>query len=1053
MAIQLKKVELQATALNLDPTQQAAVAHRAGPLLISAGPGTGKTSVLIEAALARIAQGQNPDSILLITYGRERASELRDAIALRTTQTMFEPLARTFHSLAYSIMKMKTGESYHEPILLSGPEQERFIKDLLEGDVEDGYRLWPSELQDGDDKKGNPLLTSGFIRELRDLIMRANERGISPQQLSMRGTNVGEKLWPAAADFWERYKEIMALREEGAADSKMRIDPSELINVAIAHLKNNETLRAQLQARFKTILVDEFQESDPAQRELLRLISGPDLVLAFDSDSAVGRFRGADPDGLSQEIDRYISEGATEINLNIAYRSAPKIFELGKQIASQFKLTNKNRNRECAYSSNPFETTLGSESLSVSKLTSQSEEAAFIAYHFKRAHLMEQIPYSQMAVILRSSGTQLAALRRAFAQVSIPVAGELETLSNNPAIAPFILLAKVATGEINLNLDTAERLLLSELGGADTISLRRMRTSLLATRDEELDKRSGTQMILDALDKGDIPIEDGGALTRIHDLLKKARAVSRKQGARAEDVLGVIWQNAQTSENELLSQAWRKSALRGGNRGANADRDLDAMIQLFDTAARFSERFPYSKPNQFFDAISNESIAGDVITAQGVRPGAVEILTVHSSKGRQWRLVAVAGLQEGIWPNLKQRSSLLGSERLVERERHGDLPRKELDVIAASALAEDERRLLHVALTRAQQRLLVTAVAREDDEPSHYFDEISDLVGGAELITEIPRPLTTSALIATLRREIHNSGIGSEKGVNAAQILAKLGAEGVQGADPLSWLGATPLSSDESVIPAKAQVPVSPSGAEMFTECGVKWFLEKNGGSNADSSAQILGSAIHEFARIKVADPSISHEELVEKLSNSWSLIDQSQGWISATSLNRAIKMLERFSRYHEQSPRTVVGAELDFSIDIGRATIRGNVDRIEVDSEGSFYVIDFKTGKNEISGEKAKSNLQLACYQLAVVLDGFKEKLGGSSSSGAELVYLAKDSVSVTTRKQPRIDPEEVQAKIEEIAIGMGASTFKATINKMCSNCVVKSSCPIQVNGRTVIS
>ena len=86
----------------LTPDQTAAVAHRGSPLVIHGGPGTGKTTVLVEAALARIAEGQNPDSILLLTFGRERASELRDAIALRTTKTMFEPLARTFHSLAFS---------------------------------------------------------------------------------------------------------------------------------------------------------------------------------------------------------------------------------------------------------------------------------------------------------------------------------------------------------------------------------------------------------------------------------------------------------------------------------------------------------------------------------------------------------------------------------------------------------------------------------------------------------------------------------------------------------------------------------------------------------------------------------------------------------------------------------------------------------------------------------------------------------------------------------------------------------------------------------------
>ncbi len=518
--------------------------------------------------------------------------------------------------------------------------------------------------------------------------------------------------------------------------------------------------------------------------------------------------------------------------------------------------------------------------------------------------------------------------------------------------------------------------------------------------------------------------------------------------ARPEDLLWAIWDNAKTSDNEKLSTAWRNTALRGGNRGAAADRDLDAMIQLFDSAQRFSERFPYSKPSAFLDELSRESIVGDIITAQGVRPDAVEILTVHSAKGRQWEVVAVAGLQEGVWPNLRQRSSLLGSERLVERERHGDLARLELDLIAAGALAEDERRLLHVAVTRARQALIVTAVQREDDEPSAYFEEL-DNTGDLDtpVITKVPRPLTTSALVATLRQNLSGGSADT-----AESILKTLSQSQIASADPAHWTGSLLISSTDTIVATGDLVPVSPSGAENFTECGVKWFLERSGGTNGDSTAQILGSAIHEFARIKVEDPSISEVDLIAKLESSWSLIDPTEGWISNSSLKRAVKMLERFSRYHAATTRDVVGAELNFKIQVGRAEIRGSVDRIEVDSDDNHYVIDFKTGKTQITAEKAKENLQLACYQLAVALDGFEKKLTTTSSSGAELVYLAKDSVKVTTRQQYKIDEAEVKAKIEEIAEGMGADTFQARINSMCENCVVKACCPIQREGRTVI-
>jgi superfamily I DNA/RNA helicase/RecB family exonuclease len=803
-------------------------------------------------------------------------------------------------------------------------------------------------------------------------------------------------------------------------------------------------LRAQLQARFATIMVDEFQESDPAQRKLLDLLSGPDLVIAYDANSSVGRFRGADPDGLKQVVDSYLEKGATQILLQNSYRCRPEIFEIGQKVTSAFRAPSVTRSRTCTYSAkpaldNPFTT---------ARLNSQSEEAQYIAYLFKRAHLMHGIPYSQMAVILRSAGTQASALRRAFAQVSIPVAGDLEALSTNPAIAPFILIARVATGDQPLNLDTCERLLLAEFGGSDSISLRRIRTALLAARDDATDTRGGTQLLIDAIDKGEINIEESSALTRVHELLLAARKVLTRKDARPEDLLWAIWDNAKTSDNEKLSTAWRNTALRGGNRGAAADRDLDAMIQLFDSAQRFSERFPYSKPSAFLDELSRESIVGDIITAQGVRPDVVEILTVHSAKGRQWEVVAVAGLQEGVWPNLRQRSSLLGSERLVERERHGDLARLELDLIAAGALAEDERRLLHVAVTRARQALIVTAVQREDDEPSAYFEEL-DNTGDLDtpVITKVPRPLTTSALVATLRQNL-----GGDSAETAASILKTLSQSQIISADPAHWTGSLPISSTDTVVAAGDLVPVSPSGAENFTECGVKWFLERSGGTNGDSTAQILGSAIHEFARIKVEDPSISETDLIAKLESSWSLIDPTEGWISNSSLKRAVKMLERFSRYHAATTRDVVGAELNFKIQVGRAEIRGSVDRIEVDSDGNHYVIDFKTGKTQITAEKAKENLQLACYQLAVALDGFDKKLSSTSSSGAELVYLAKDSVKVTTRQQYKIDEVEVKAKIEEIAEGMGAETFQARINTMCENCVVKACCPIQSQGRTVI-
>ena len=400
----------------LTPDQLAAVSHRGSPLVIHGGPGTGKTTLLVEAALARIAEGQNPDSILLLTFGRERASELRDAIALRTTKTMFEPLARTFHSLAFSIVKMKAKDD-PEPILLSGPEQESYIKELLQGDIADGYKEWPEDLHAA-------LTTNGFARELRDLILRASERGIDADELAALGKSEGEKYWQGAAAFWKRYLNSMVMREISATDAKMRIDPSELVSRAALHLHNNPDVLSALRSRFTTIMVDEFQESDPAQRALLAMLAGSDLIICADADSAVGRFRGADPDGLSAALDPY---RAKEIVFNSAFRSSSSIFDIGVRFAKSMKGSPVTRKRTCSNEN--------AGQVQVHRFRSGAEEAAFIAHQFRSAHLREGISYSNMAVILRSPGMQASSLRRAFSQVGIPVASELQALAGNPAIA------------------------------------------------------------------------------------------------------------------------------------------------------------------------------------------------------------------------------------------------------------------------------------------------------------------------------------------------------------------------------------------------------------------------------------------------------------------------------------------------------------------------------------------------------------------------------------------------------------------------------------------
>ena len=975
--VKVKLVRSPAKSELIAPEQLSAeqikiINHRSSPLLVLGSAGSGKTTTLVNAVASRIAQGLDANNILAITYGRQSASRLRDQIASANPQlhTVNEPIARTFHSIAFLILNDKLlSEDDNKYVLLSGAEQDALITELLKIDAQNLAKdpelgTWPKELIPA-------LTTRGFAKELRDFIGRATERGSSPQELIKYSQKYGQKYWPAICNFWDEYRKTLALRDGTTTTKLNRIDPSEIIIAAIEKLESNPKLLEKYRDIFQVIYVDEFQESDRAQRKLLKLLSGQELVIFADPASAVGRFRGADPDNLLSDLEQFgISN---KIVLGKSYRNvlAPK----------------------------------------VAALSSASEEANYIAHQFRSAHLKDGVPWSQMAVILRSPGAQVAALSRAFASNQIPVEidAAANSLADNPAIRPIITIAQIALGEIQLhasNWDQIEPLLYSEFAGADAISIRQMRIALTKEQKDE-NRKNSTELILEALTSPtvDLPWEQLTPLKRVNDLISQARK-SLAKSKDISDLLWSIWSNAKNYEGESISNLWQNQALAGGNKGAIADQNLDAVISLFEVARRFSERLPGAKPALFIDQLLGEKILADSITASAQRNEVVQIMTVHSAKGLEWQYVALAGMQEGSWPNLKQRGSLLGSERLVEIFRHGISNPDQLDAISASGLAEDEMRLLNVATTRATKELIITAISQEDNQPSRYFEKFA---GDDYQLTQNERSITQPALVAALRRMAMRSDSKDEI-LFATSALKTLASNGVRAADPKNWVGNLPISTQLPVISAKEQLRISPSSLESFSECGLKWMLEQSGGKDADSTAQVLGTAIHVIAAQLNQQPDLTLDQLESKLKGAWSLIDMNKGWIKDYEYRRAAQMLQKFYGWNINNQNTLVSVEERFEFKLGNAIVSGSIDRIELTSDNKYYIVDLKTGATAISYENARENKQLQTYQLAVVNDSFKNKLSHQEVAGAELIFIgdakAKDAAS---RPQEKVDADVV--------------------------------------------
>ncbi|MBN9620484.1 MAG: ATP-dependent helicase, partial [Actinobacteria bacterium] len=358
----------------------------------------------------------------------------------------------------------------------------------------------------------------------------------------------------------------------------------------------------------------------------------------------------------------------------------------------------------------------------VAVFRSASEEAAYLAGVLRRAYL-DGTPWSRMAVLVRSTARTLGVLRRAMITAGVPVAvrGDDIPLAEQPAVAMLLSLLRCALDPATLTEELAEELLAGPLGGGDSLHLRRLRRLLRQQFPDE--EGLLVPSVRDLPGAQLLPEHLRWPVVRVARVLVAAdQAIAG--GLGAEGVLWAVW------DASGLARRWESASRAGGVGGAAADRDLDAVVALFTEAAKFTDRLPGAGPAQFADHLRAQQIPGDTFTGGGPEPDAVAILTGHASKGLEWDVVCVADVQEGSWPDLRRRGSLLGVEELVDAVR--GLPRTPVTSFAPQ-LAE-ERRLFYVAATRARRRLVVTAVAGDEEQPSRLLDELDP--------TDGDRPLT-----------------------------------------------------------------------------------------------------------------------------------------------------------------------------------------------------------------------------------------------------------------------------------------------------------------------
>ncbi|HVW81942.1 MAG TPA: PD-(D/E)XK nuclease family protein, partial [Mycobacteriales bacterium] len=534
--------------------------------------------------------------------------------------------------------------------------------------------------------------------------------------------------------------------------------------------------------------------------------------------------------------------------------------------------------------------------------------------------------------------------------------------------------------------------------------------------------------------------------------LLDAAGQAASRGGTPSEVLWALWDGSAWSHRLATASAAPDAE------GRAADRDLDAVVALFDVANRLEDSQPRASVDGLLDEISSQEIPAAPSEEKAAALGAVRLLTAHRSKGLEWDLVVVAGVQEGVWPDVRRRGTLLDADGLAAGAPGAGA--------TTASLLTDERRLFYVAVTRACRRLVITATSGTDDlaeRPSRLLTET-----GLELpesVTPSVGVLSMASMVGRLRRALRDPEVTEDLRQVAAQCLAELadavdddGVPLVPSAAPHSWWGLPDWTPGTAPVRDLAQpVQLSASAVAAFDRCPRAWFLDREAhATESTSTAQGFGSIVHALAEaVVVGELPPDLDVLVERLDAVWHLLPYDARWQAVRDHAEAKAALQRFLAWHAANERQCVGAEVDFEVAVGDdVVVRGRADRIELDDAGGLVVVDLKTTRNPPSDERVKSDAQLGVYQLVTRHGAFSQ--WSSKPGGAELVQLRKSvRNAVKVQRQQALGPDDawIDDLVGGIASGIREEAFPARRNDGCGYCRFRTSCPSSDDGTQVVT
>ena len=685
-------------------------------VVVLGAPGTGKTSLALRLLSEAVAVGR--DAVLLAPT-RARADWLRGRAAHLLREGHGDGVVRVRTPAALALMILTTSltrrpDPLPPPVLLAGAEEDSVLASMISA------ISWP----------GLPTEATGsraFRSELRNLLARAGELGVTADELADLGRRLNVPIWEPAARLLRTWDAQGRASAERRAQTR-KMDTARLQDRAVEALQTWDADGVTVPRSVPDlVIVDDYQDCTAATARLLTALAVPDpqghraqIVVLGDPDVAVETFRGGTPSLLVAAED-YSGLGATRLRLTTCYRGNPVIAAVVADQSARVPVTGTAAHRQTTPAYRASASRVSGESdedwgtaptgVEVILASSTRQERTHVARALRLEHVHHGTAWSQMAVIVRSAA-DAESLARDLRRRGVPLASRAPAvlLRAEPAAAALLGIVHAAIrGQLGGHgeppqRETAINLLTSPLVGLTTMDLRRLRRRLRQDPEDAVTSVSGAEpsepsafteaitgtgsrtgadaallSLLADTDQASAFVRslDGEPLGAQADrLLIAARIIEALRAAvggvpadAPRDVEALLWAAWHASDR---AGAWRAIALRPSGSSVRsllseaAEHDLDVVTTLFKRAEVWAERHPGQDASSFLAELDAEVLPSDSVAPQGRRPEGVAVMTPARCAGQEWELVVVAGLERDRWPDLRLRDSLTRTGLLVD---------------------------------------------------------------------------------------------------------------------------------------------------------------------------------------------------------------------------------------------------------------------------------------------------------------------------------------------------------------------------------------------------